>query len=164
MVADDHDYTRTIIAEILRGAGVREIVSVSSGYEVLDELARVQPKVLITDWAMDGMDGNELARTIRSGPKKFRTLPIIMMTGEARRSVLDLARDSGVNEYVTKPLSSESIISRVRQVATQQRAFIEIRSYIGPCRRRMKPNARIPLRRLSDPHPVFSPEANALQR
>lgn len=164
MVADDHDYTRTIIAEILRGAGVREIFSVSSGYEVLDDLPRVQPQLLITDWAMDGMDGNELARTIRTGPKKLRQIPIIMMTGEARRSVLELARDSGINEYVTKPISSNGIISRVRKVASEKRAFIEIRSYIGPCRRRMKPNARITMRRLSDPHPVFSPEASAMQQ
>jgi len=164
MVADDHDYTRTIIAEILRGAGVREIVGVSSGYEVLEDLARVQPQLLITDWAMDGMDGNELTRTIRTGPKKLRAIPIIMMTGEARRSVLEQARDSGVNEYVTKPISSDSIISRVRKVTTQKRAFIEIRSYIGPCRRRMTAAGRLLMRRLSDPHPVFSPEANALQQ
>lgn len=164
MVADDHDYTRTIIAEILRGAGVREISGVSSGYEVLEDLPRVQPQLLITDWAMDGMDGNELARAIRTGPKKLREIPIIMMTGEARRSVLELARDSGVNEYVTKPLSSEGIISRVRKVTTQKRAFIEIRSYIGPCRRRMKAAGRLQMRRLSDPHPVFSPEASALQQ
>ncbi len=164
MVADDHDYTRTIISEILRGAGVREIIGVSSGYEVLEELPRAQPRVLITDWAMDGMDGNELTRAIRSGAKKHREIPIIMMTGEARRSVLELARDSGVNEYVTKPISSEGILSRVRKVTTQKRAFIEIRSYIGPCRRRMKPVGRIQMRRLSDPHPVFSQETNALQQ
>jgi CheY-like chemotaxis protein len=164
MVADDHDYTRTIVAEILRGAGVRDIVGASSGYEALEDLGRVQPQLLITDWAMDGMDGSELARTIRSGAKKHREIPIIMMTGEARRSVLEQARDSGVNEYVTKPISCESIISRVRKVTTQKRAFVEIRSYIGPCRRRMKAAGRLQMRRLSDPHPVFSPEANALQQ
>jgi CheY-like chemotaxis protein len=164
LVADDHDYTRTIIAEILRGAGVREIVGVSNGFELLEELPRVQPKMLIIDWAMDGMDGNELTRIIRKGSKKFRDIPIIMMSGESRRSQLELARDSGVDEYVAKPISSYSIISRVRQLAQHPRVFIHVQNYAGPCRRRIKPNARIQLRRVTDPHPEFSPESSALQQ
>ena len=56
MVADDHDYMRTIMVEVLRGAGVREIVGVSSAYEALELLPRAQPKMLITDWDMDGME------------------------------------------------------------------------------------------------------------
>jgi len=164
LVADDHDYTRTIIAEILRGAGVRKIVGVSNGFELLEELPRVQPKMLIIDWAMDGMDGNELTRTIRKGAKKFRDIPIIMMSGESRRGQLELARDSGVDEYVAKPLSSYSIISRVRQLAQHPRVFIQVHNYAGPCRRRMKTNVRFQLRRVTDPHPEFSPESSALQQ
>ena len=163
MVADDHDYMRTIMVEVLRGAGVREIVGVSSAYEALELLPRAQPKMLITDWDMNGMDGAELARAIRAGAKKHRAIPIIMMSGESRRSVLELARESGVDEFIAKPVSNNVVMTRIRKLAMRPRIFIEGRSYIGPCRRRLRPDPRSPLRRLVDPTPSFSISETALQ-
>ena len=119
MVADDHDYTRTIIAEILRGAGVREIIGVSNGYEVLEELPRLQPKLLITDWAMDGMDGNELSRTIRRGAKKFRDMPIIIM-GNRQDELAWWKEQKDANGYKTMSVSIAPGVSTLAFWVAQQ--------------------------------------------
>lgn len=163
LVADDHAYMRTIIAEVLRGAGVGKIVGASNGIEALEEIERHQPDVLITDWGMDCMDGYELVRAIRASGRSERDMPIIMMSGDTRRSQIDEARRSGVDEFVAKPVSSQKIVSRLREVCRRPRLFVETPSFVGPCRRRMAANYEGPFRRLTDPLETFDPGAD-LQR
>ncbi|MET0547180.1 MAG: response regulator, partial [Caulobacterales bacterium] len=91
LVADDHDYMRTIMIEVLRGAGVGRILSAGSGDEALELIERYEPDVLISDWAMDGMDGYELVRAIRASGRTNRDMPVIMMSGDTRRSQIDEA-------------------------------------------------------------------------
>jgi CheY-like chemotaxis protein len=151
LVVDDHAYMRAIIAEVLRGAGIGRIIGASNGVEALDEIEAYQPDVVITDWGMDCMDGYELARAIRASTGPSRQMPIIMMSGDTRRSQIDLARASGVDEFIAKPVSGQKIMSRLRQVIRHPRQFVESPAYNGPCRRRIELNYAGPLRRLSDP-------------
>jgi len=68
-----------------------------------------------------------------------------------------------VDEFIAKPVSNHVVKTRIRKLAMRPRIFIEGRSYIGPCRRRLRPATRSPLRRLVDPTPSFSSSETARQ-
>ncbi|CAN5910789.1 hypothetical protein BH11MYX2_BH11MYX2_07630 [soil metagenome] len=89
------------------------------GSEVVDRLSYdgPLPDVLLLDWMMPGMSGDEVVRWLRSQPRT-QTLPIIMVTAsrvETQDVVTGLAL--GANDYVARPFAPEELRARVDAVA-----------------------------------------------
>ena len=86
---------------------------------------------------MDPEDGIALVKWLRSrtdSPDKY--IPIIMLTGYSERNRVLEARDSGVTEFLAKPVSTKAIYSRLVAIVDNPRPFIRTESYFGPDRRR----------------------------
>ena len=62
--------------------------------------------------------------------------PIIMLTGHSEKRRVIEARDTGVTEFLAKPISAKALYQRVLNVVANPRPFIKTKSYFGPCRRR----------------------------
>jgi len=73
-------------------------------------------------------------RTDEDSPNRY--LPIIMVTGYTEDSLAMAARDVGVNDFLGKPISAKSLMSRIISVFEDNRDFIESADYFGPDRRR----------------------------
>jgi two-component system chemotaxis response regulator CheY len=91
-------------------------------------------------------------RSVRCSPDSPNPfVPIIMVTGRAERTFVMQARDAGVTEFVSKPVSAAKLLQRVGIVLTAPRVFIKSATYTGPDRRRRRdPDYAGPLRRASD--------------
>jgi CheY-like chemotaxis protein len=88
---------------------------------------------------MDSVDGIDLIRQLRQSNDNIkRLIPIIMLTARAEKSDVEIARDSGVTEFVVKPYDSKTLFQRVRQVIDSPRGFLITPNYVGPDRRRRK--------------------------
>ena len=59
-----------------------------------------------------------------------------MLTGFSERARILAARDSGINEYLLKPVSAKMLYSRIRAVIEQPRRLVKTKTYFGPDRRR----------------------------
>lgn len=158
LVADDHVMTARLIGDVLRAAGVGEVWIAGDGFKAMAQLSLRAPHILFTDWRMPGMDGLELTRRIRAAATKpdravpDPRLPVILVTGQTSRRDVEQARRAGVNEFVVKPFTPASLLSRIQLVLTRPREFIVSDVYVGPDRRRrMEINYGGPLRRASDP-------------
>ena len=93
--------------------------------------------IVIVDWEMSPVNGIELTRNIRKMKDSYISfLPVIMLTAHSEKSRIIEARDSGVNEYVVKPLSALSLFKKIQSVIEDPRPFIQNKSYFGPDRRR----------------------------
>lgn len=138
MVAEDNDFMRELLMEILRAVGVRKIVGASNGKQAIDRFAAVTPDVLLTDWLMSPIDGIALTkyvRTSRSSPNPF--LPIIMVTGFTSPDSIIIARDAGVTELMAKPISATGLYHRICHVIAHPRPFVRAAGiFCGPDRRR----------------------------
>lgn len=137
MVVDDNDHMRKLVRVILRGLGCDRIWEARNGAGAVRGLSEHLPDILMTDWVMDPMDGLQLTRFIRSAedsPNPY--MPIIMMTGFAERSRVMAARDAGVTEFLVKPLSAQSVFSRINTIVEHPRQFVKVGQYFGPDRRR----------------------------
>ncbi len=95
------------------------------------------PDVIIADWVMDGMSGIEMVQMLRSNPQSPNPfVPVIMLTGHTSLDHVMQARDAGVNEFIAKPVSVKTMMSRLVSVIESPRPFVRTQGYFGPCRRR----------------------------
>lgn len=138
LLVDDNAPMRAIVAAILKGAGVRKPLEVAGGAEALQVLGSHPVDIAIVDFNMFPLDGVEFTKLVRNShdsPNPF--LPIIMMTGHAERHRVEEARDAGVTEFIVKPVTARSVLSRVNAVIFKPRPFVRCDTYFGPCRRRV---------------------------
>lgn len=146
LVVEDSDFMRELFVSMLTELGVGEVVDVASGDLAIDELSKTAQEepgapsffdVVFSDWAMDGGDGLQLLRWIRShNLPEIRFLPFIMVSAYSTLDWVLMARDTGVNEFLTKPVSVKSVIARLVSIIEKPRAYVKSAGYFGPDRRR----------------------------
>lgn len=137
MLVDDNIHMRKLIREILFGFNIRNVRSFTNTDEVLREIDSQAFDLAIIDWHMEPVNGLELVKWIRNSKKSPDPyMPIIMVTGHSERHRVEVARDTGINEFLVKPLSGHSIYSKLSQIVENPRPFVRSQNYFGPDRRR----------------------------
>lgn len=115
LVVDDFSTMRRIIKNLLRELGFNNAAEADDGSSALPMLQSGKYEFLITDWNMPKMPGIELLRAVRSDPK-LASLPVLMVTAEARRDQIVEAAQAGVNGYVVKPFSAETLREKIDKI------------------------------------------------
>jgi CheY-like chemotaxis protein len=155
LLVDDNHHMRLLLTEILRAIGVREVVEATNGAEALQALRNNPIDIVMTDLAMQPMDGIDLVRRLRGGDSPNPMVPVIMITGHSTLRQVAEARDAGVTEFLSKPVTARGVIERINRVVEHPRPFVKTGSYFGPDRRRRDdPNYPGPYRRLADKPPA----------
>jgi len=152
LIVDDNAHHRAVVIEILRSAGIWDVTTARNGMEALESLRSRRPKVILLDWVMEQIDGPTFARLLRRSENVLaRQIPVIMVTAKARQEDVAEARNSGVDEYLVKPISAGALLQKLESVLLRPRRFVDGSVYAGPCRRR-KPGADYvgPKRRRAD--------------
>ncbi len=150
LLVDDNPHMRAITAAILRSSGIRNIREGSDGAMALNSLREHPTDLAIVDFNMFPLDGVEFTRLVRNSPDSVDPyLPIIMMTGHSEKGRVMEARDSGVTEFVVKPITAKAIFDRIQAVIVRPRAFVKTDGYFGPDRRRMSTAAYTGVKRRS---------------
>ena len=152
LLVDDNHHMRLLLTEILRAIGVREVYEAANGAEALQLLRNNPIDIVITDLAMQPLDGIDLVRRLRNANESPNPMvPVIMVTGHSTLRRVAEARDVGVTEFLSKPVTARGVIERISRVVEHPRPFVKSGTYFGPDRRRRDdPNYPGPYRRLSD--------------
>lgn len=138
LVADGSAFQRRLTTEMLR-AGCRAQIDYAENIEqCLMALSYCQPDMLIADWDIDEGSGLTLVKRIRAGEAgaAFRKLAIIMVATRNSANDIQRARNVGIDEFVLRPFSTQTMLKRIAEVRAKRRDFVESTRYIGPCRRR----------------------------
>lgn len=112
LVAQNFFGSRNVIVYILRQSGFKRVSSVRDGSEALRELAGGAYSIVLSDWYLPGMDGISLLRAIREDAA-LRELIFIIVTAENDRDKVVEAKDCGVDGYLTKPFTAESLHRKI---------------------------------------------------
>lgn len=139
LVVDDSRFMTRVVTQILKALGVGQVEAAHSGADGYQMAKEFVPDIVISDWDMDGGEGPELVNLLRnSDDSPCPYVNIIMLTGFAeRRRVLE-ARDFGITEFLTKPVSAKGLYSRLVALVERPRPFVRVQSeYFGPDRRRV---------------------------
>ena len=137
LVVDDNAHMRKLVVTILQAFGVVQIFEAETGERALHVLRESNPDVIVLDWVMEGMSGLEVIHAIRTNPQTPNPfVPVIMLTGHTSMDHVRQARDAGVNEFIAKPVSVKTMMSRLVAVIEHPRPYVRTGVYFGPCRRR----------------------------
>ncbi len=136
LVVDDNEQMRRIIGTVLAAAGVRRLHYAPDGQQGLDLVKQTAIDVTFVDYEMPVMDGLDFLSAVRGLTTSDRFMPMIMLTGHGDLKRILAARDRGVTEFLGKPVTAKSILTRLETVILQPRPFVQARGYFGPDRRR----------------------------
>lgn len=129
----------SLMRSLLFALGFENIITAQDGEEAYKVFKNHNPDIVITDWVMRPKNGLYLIEQIRrseDSPNPY--VPIIMMTGYSSLAHVELARDSGMTEFLVKPFTVKDLSLRIRQVIERPRKFVDTEEFFGPDRRRRK--------------------------
>lgn len=115
LVVDDFSTMRRIIKNLLRDLGFNNTEEADDGHTALPMLQNGDFDFLITDWNMPGMSGMELLQACRQD-ERLKSLPILMVTAEAKRDQIIAAAEAGVNGYVVKPFTAAALQEKIEKI------------------------------------------------
>ncbi len=118
LVVDDKPDSREFVAFVLEQAGA-SVTNVTSGIEALQAIGQSVPDLIISDIGMPEMDGYMLMRQIRAH-KLGRQIPAIALTAYAGELDQQLARASGFQRHLAKPVEPTEIIAVVAHLCRQK--------------------------------------------
>jgi putative two-component system response regulator len=120
LIVDDMEAMRLALEDSLRFQGY-DVVSVASGEEALELLHSEQFDLLLTDQAMPGLSGIELAEvTARIHPD----MPIVLLTGHTDVELAKASLQRGASDFVTKPVNIHELPIVIERNLTRQRLLV----------------------------------------
>jgi two-component system, cell cycle response regulator DivK len=102
LIVDDNPVNLKLIRVLLQGEGYDVRVAADAD-EALAALGRFQPRMILMDIQMPGMDGLELTRRLKTAPATRDTI-IVALTAYAMKGDEERARAAGCDDYVSKPI------------------------------------------------------------
>ena len=152
LLVDDNHHMRVLLIELLRAVGITKVFEAGDGAEALQMMRGHPVDIVMTDLAMEPLDGIDFVRLLRnSSDSPNQMIPVIMVTGHLTMRRIQEARDAGVNEFVAKPITARNVLERLQLIVDHPRPFVRTDDFFGPDRRRRNdPNYAGPWRRSVD--------------
>ena len=115
LIVDDFSTMRRIIKNLLRDLGYNNTQEADDGSTALPVLKTGNFDFLITDWNMPNMTGLDLLKAVRADPALSK-LPVLMVTAESKREQIIEAAQAGVNGYIVKPFTAETLREKIAKI------------------------------------------------
>jgi two-component system chemotaxis response regulator CheY len=115
LVVDDSTTMRRIIINTLNKVGYTDCAEAANGREGVERLATTTVDMVITDWTMPEMSGIDFIRSVRANAAT-KDLPVLMVTTNAAKDDIVEALKAGVNSYVVKPFTPETIKEKIESM------------------------------------------------
>ncbi len=112
LLVDDSKTMRNIQKGILSQLGYTDLEEACDGLDALSKVGAYGPDLLLVDWNMPNMDGLTFVKQYRAKGGKS---PIIMVTTESEKARVVEAIKAGVNNYVVKPFTPDSLADRIKE-------------------------------------------------
>ncbi|WP_456304494.1 phosphate regulon transcriptional regulator PhoB [Acidisoma silvae] len=112
LIVEDEAALMTMLRYNLEKQGFR-VEEAGDGEEALTRISEVKPDMVLLDWMLPHLSGIEVCRQIRRRPAT-RELPVIMITARSEDQDAVRGLNTGADDYVTKPFSTEALVARMR--------------------------------------------------
>ncbi|MGI9326600.1 MAG: response regulator [Pseudomonadales bacterium] len=113
LLAEDNLVNQKVAVRILQKAGYRCDVA-ANGHEAVEAVCEIGYDLVLMDCQMPEMNGLEATKSIRERLSK-RHVPIIAMTANAMQGDREECLESGMDDYLSKPVTSDKLVEMVRR-------------------------------------------------
>lgn len=137
LIADQNLHTQSIVKTLLKGIGIRNVRTANDAADAFAALQNTPVDLIIIDHVLATVDGIEFCRQVRrakDSPNVY--VPIIMLTSNTEHKFVMRARDAGVTEFLSKPVSAKTLNDRITTIMKNPRPFARSPRFFGPDRRR----------------------------
>lgn len=117
LMVEDDEFSHELVAAVLAADGV-ELIFETDGAAALDRIRERRPDVVLMDVMLPGHDGVELTQRMKADAA-LASIPIVMVTGEARRETLVRSMEAGAADFVVKPFTPDALRSKLARFLPQ---------------------------------------------
>lgn len=121
LIAEDNPNLRQVIVNIVKKIGYAQVLEAEDGEIAWQFIQRGGVDIVLTDWAMPGLDGMQLLKKIRTATMPTRDIPFLMITAADTKNAILSAGKEGVDAYIIKPFSVNTIMDKITE-AIEKRA------------------------------------------
>ncbi len=115
LIVDDFPTMRRIIKNLFKQLGFENIEEAEDGAIAYSKLKSGGFEFVCSDWNMPNMDGFELLQKVRSD-NELKGMPFLMVTAEAEKQKVIEAIKAGVNNYIVKPFTAETLKEKLDKI------------------------------------------------
>lgn len=115
LIVDDQRSVRALVRACLMDMGIVKIAEAEDGAQALQVLGIYRKHLILSDLNMPNLDGLGLLRAVRNNPVTAKTA-FIMLTSRADTALVQEAVKLGVNNYIVKPFTLDSLRRKIEAV------------------------------------------------
>lgn len=122
LVVDDNPDILDLIEATLEGEFT--VIKASAGHEALEKIKKTIPNLLICDFILPDINGDEICRKIRQNAL-FLNLPVLMLTGKGEVEDKVHGLEAGADDYMTKPFLPQELIARIKMLIRRSSSSLD---------------------------------------
>lgn len=111
LVAEDDKAISNALSVLLKGDGYN-VVSVLEGGEIITQVKKTSPNLIVLDVSMPGVNGYEICQKLKKN-KVLARIPIIMMS--ASNDIPKRSIESGANDFIEKPFDVLNLLGKIKE-------------------------------------------------
>ena len=115
LIVDDFSTMRRIVRNLLKELGYTNVDEAEDGVMGLSKLRNGNFDFVISDWNMPNMDGLTMLQNIRADAT-LASIPLLMVTAEAKKENIIAAAKAGANGYVVKPFTAVTLDEKLSKI------------------------------------------------
>jgi len=139
LIVDGKPGNAKVLHGILSRIGIRSVEVAEDTACALDMLSTSEFSAIFCDEAIRPLDAIAFSIALRRNENvRNPRVPIIMISNGPRRSQVETSRDSGVNDFIVRPVSTETVRRKLEAVLVAPKPFIQTDGFCGPDRRRKR--------------------------
>jgi PleD family two-component response regulator len=137
IIIDEKGHASSLVRSLLLRLGVQRIAALHSTDDALKLMREETFDVVFCDEYSAPLNPVAFVKAVRRDlTTKDVTIPVVLISAGASRKQIELARDSGLNDVIAKPVSVDTIERKLRQLVLEPQAFVTAKTFLGPDRRR----------------------------
>lgn len=118
LLVDDEENIVLMVKARLQGNGYEVIVAMD-GQDALQKSRTENPDLIILDVMLPKMDGFKVCRMLKAD-ENYKHIPIILFSARTQSSDLEMGRQQGADDYITKPFQPAFLLEKIQNLLTSK--------------------------------------------